>query len=180
MAKKLEDQVQYLTKQQKQMAARLEDQEGRMRTNNIRVEGPGEVPRVDLFLEDLIVNHLCPKQLSNFFSIEQAHGALPPQPRPRALPRTIIARVFKYRGRDAIFQAAGTHGDLTYENNIVRFFPDFTLQVQRQRQSFEEVKKIQRTKYIRYLMLFLARLRVVEKDKPWLFATPAKTWEWVV
>ncbi|KAJ1217515.1 hypothetical protein NDU88_005109 [Pleurodeles waltl] len=39
-SKKLEDQVQYLTKHQALMAARLEDQEGRARRNNISRGGP--------------------------------------------------------------------------------------------------------------------------------------------
>ncbi|KAJ1160191.1 hypothetical protein NDU88_000693 [Pleurodeles waltl] len=38
-SKKLGEQVQYLTKQQKLMVARLEEQEGRARRNNIRVVG---------------------------------------------------------------------------------------------------------------------------------------------
>ncbi|KAJ1209363.1 hypothetical protein NDU88_004741 [Pleurodeles waltl] len=38
-AKKLEDQVQCITKQQAQIAAQLEDQEGRARRNNIQVVG---------------------------------------------------------------------------------------------------------------------------------------------
>ncbi|KAJ1194755.1 hypothetical protein NDU88_004041 [Pleurodeles waltl] len=61
MSKKLEEQVQYLTKQTGVMAARLEDQEGQARRNNIRVVGvPKETegPSVDLFLEDLISNTL--------------------------------------------------------------------------------------------------------------------------
>ncbi|KAJ1106527.1 hypothetical protein NDU88_003928 [Pleurodeles waltl] len=66
-SKKLEEQVQYLTKQCGVMAARLDDQEGRPRRNNIRVFGVPEGmegPSVDLFLEHLIVNTLRPKHLS--------------------------------------------------------------------------------------------------------------------
>ncbi|KAJ1164063.1 hypothetical protein NDU88_004510 [Pleurodeles waltl] len=55
--KRMEEEVQYFTNQHTLMAAKLEDQEGRVRWNNIRVvvfpEG-AEVPSVDLFLEDLI------------------------------------------------------------------------------------------------------------------------------
>ncbi|KAJ1142285.1 hypothetical protein NDU88_008612 [Pleurodeles waltl] len=139
-SKKLEDQFQYLTKQQALMAARLEDLEGRRR-NNIQVVGVpegAEGPSMDLFLEDLIVNTLCPKCLSKFFSIEQAHRSLMPLPKPGAMSRTIIPRVFNHR--DVILLAARTQGDLTYENATIQFFPDFTLQVQLQR--FDEVKKL--------------------------------------
>ncbi|KAJ1176808.1 hypothetical protein NDU88_002075 [Pleurodeles waltl] len=74
--KKLEDQVESLKKQHAQMAARLEDQEGRARRNNIWVVGVpvgAKGAAVDLFLEDLITNHLPLKRLSKFFSIEWTH-----------------------------------------------------------------------------------------------------------
>ncbi|KAJ1128063.1 hypothetical protein NDU88_006450 [Pleurodeles waltl] len=77
-SKRLEEHVQLLTKQQNILEARLEDQEGRARRNNIRVVGVpkgAEGPSVDLFLEDLILNKLRPKRLPNFFSVERAHWA---------------------------------------------------------------------------------------------------------
>ncbi|KAJ1093066.1 hypothetical protein NDU88_006175, partial [Pleurodeles waltl] len=49
--------------------------------------------------------------------------------------------LFYYRDRDAILQAARSYGDIKYENATIRFFPYFTLQVQRKRQSFDEVNK---------------------------------------
>ncbi|KAJ1190581.1 hypothetical protein NDU88_007319 [Pleurodeles waltl] len=111
--KTFEDQVQSTTKQQAQMAAQLEDQEGRVRRNNIRVVGVpvgAGGPAVDLFLEDLITNHLWPKRLFIFFSIERAHRVWLPPLRPGALLRTIIARVFNHRDRDAILQTARSRG----------------------------------------------------------------------
>ncbi|KAJ1080493.1 hypothetical protein NDU88_000692 [Pleurodeles waltl] len=84
-SKKLEEQVQYLTKQSGVMAARLEGQEGRTQRNNNRVvevpEG-AEGPSVDHFLEDLIVNALRPKHQSKFFCVERAHRVLIPQLKP--------------------------------------------------------------------------------------------------
>ncbi|KAJ1173073.1 hypothetical protein NDU88_004915 [Pleurodeles waltl] len=77
--KQLEEQVQCLMKQHKLMAATFEDQEGRARSNNIRVVGVpegAEGPSVDLFIEDLILNITWPKHLSN----EKAHKALMPPP----------------------------------------------------------------------------------------------------
>ncbi|KAJ1083699.1 hypothetical protein NDU88_003854 [Pleurodeles waltl] len=87
--------------------------------------------------------------------------------------------VFDYRDTDAILQAAYMHGDHTYENATIRFFPDFTLQVQCQRRSFDKVKKVLRSKDIKYMVLFPARLRVVTEGKSWFFATPAEAWDWV-
>ncbi|KAJ1204087.1 hypothetical protein NDU88_007868 [Pleurodeles waltl] len=97
-SKKLEEQVKYLTKQNGVRATKLEDQEGRARTNNIRVIGVPEGtegPSVDLFLEDLIANTLRPKHLSKKNSVERAHRAPIPPPKP-APPRTIIETVMLY------------------------------------------------------------------------------------
>ncbi|KAJ1109454.1 hypothetical protein NDU88_006814 [Pleurodeles waltl] len=146
-SKSVEEQVRTLTAQHPTMAARLEDQEGRARRNNIRVvevlegaEGASE----ELFLEDLILKTLCPKRLSNFFSVEREHQTPGPTTRPRAPPRTIIARIFNHRNGDAILQAARTHGDLHCENATIKFFQDYILQVQKQRRSFNKVKKAMR------------------------------------
>ncbi|KAJ1180536.1 hypothetical protein NDU88_005757 [Pleurodeles waltl] len=121
MCKRLEELVELLTKQQTVMEARLEDQEGRAGRNNIRVVGVpegAEGPSVDLFLEDLILSH--------FFSVERAHRVPIPLPKLVAPLRTISARILNYRDRDAILQAALTHGDPLYENVQIRIFPDFT------------------------------------------------------
>ncbi|KAJ1119833.1 hypothetical protein NDU88_008018 [Pleurodeles waltl] len=66
VTKHLEDQVKKLTKQTTVLTARLEDQEGRARRNNIRilrVPKGAEGYSVDLFVEDLITNKLQPKRL---------------------------------------------------------------------------------------------------------------------
>lgn len=159
--KRLEEQVLTLTKQQAEVHARLKDQEGRARRNNLRITGVPEGmegPSMDLFVEDLVLKHLKPKRLSKFFTVERAHRALGGKPKPGAPPRTIIAQILNYRDRDAILQAARTHGDLHIDNAIIRFFPDFTLHVQRQRRFFDEVKKALRETGIKYMMLFPAKL----------------------
>ncbi|KAJ1090265.1 hypothetical protein NDU88_003400 [Pleurodeles waltl] len=120
--KRLEDQVQLPTEEHKKIMECLEDQEGRARRNNIRVvvvpEG-AEGPSVELLLGTLIVDSLCPKRLSKFFTVERAHRA-PVPPR---------AQIFNFQDRDAILQATRSHGDLQYENTTARFFPHFTLRV---------------------------------------------------
>ncbi|KAJ1153543.1 hypothetical protein NDU88_006302 [Pleurodeles waltl] len=75
-SKRVEDQVQFLTAEHEKIVARLEDQEGRARRNNIRVVGMAkgvESPSVKLFLETLITDSLRPKRLSKFFTVERAH-----------------------------------------------------------------------------------------------------------
>ncbi|KAJ1181029.1 hypothetical protein NDU88_006240 [Pleurodeles waltl] len=155
-SKSVEEQVQTLTAQLATMAARLEDQEGHTRRNNIRVVGVlegAEGASVNLFLEDLILKTLCPKRLSNFLSAERAHRVPILPLRLGAPPRTITARIFNHRDRDAILQAARTHSDLHYKKAVIRFFPDYILQIQKQRRSFVEVKVL-RSKELKYMMLF--------------------------
>lgn len=80
---------------------------------------------MDLFLEDLILNHLKPKRLSSMFTIERAHRAPIPRPEPVAPPRTIIAKILNYRDRDVIFQAGNretctTKTQQSYSSQILR------------------------------------------------------------
>ncbi|KAJ1129429.1 hypothetical protein NDU88_007799 [Pleurodeles waltl] len=94
-------------------------------------------------------------------------------------PRTIIARIFNHCAQDAILQVARTHGDLHYENAIITFFPDYTLQVQKQYCCFDKVKKVLHAKELMYMMLFPARLLVLAEGKSWYFTSPADAWEWI-
>ncbi|KAJ1093177.1 hypothetical protein NDU88_006284 [Pleurodeles waltl] len=73
--KRLEKQVRDPTMKHTKMEAKLEDQEGRAR-RNIRITGVLEGAEghcTELFVEDLILNKLGPKRLSNYFTIERAH-----------------------------------------------------------------------------------------------------------
>lgn len=180
--KSLEERVQQLTHQQRQTTARLEDQEGRARRNNSRVVGVPEKMEgqsMDLFLEDLILNHLKPKRLSKFFTIERAHRAPIPQPRPGTSPRTIIARILNYRDQDAILQAARQHGDLLLDNATVRFFPDFTLRVQQERRTFDGVKRTLRELGLQYMMFYPARLKIIANRKSFFFTSPEEVHKWL-
>ena len=66
-----------------------------------------------------------------------------------------------------------------YDNATIRFFLDFTMQVQKQRHSFPEVKKALRDKGYKYSMLFLAKLRVIGDDKVLFFNRMEEVWDWL-
>ncbi|KAJ1099984.1 hypothetical protein NDU88_005075 [Pleurodeles waltl] len=156
----LEEQVCSLTSKSSKMEARLQDQEGRSRRNNgrvVRVPEGLEGPSTDFFVEDLVLNKLKPKRLFNFFLCTGTENARS-SPKPEAPPRTIIPRIVNYRNRNASLQAASSHGDLHLDNDVIRFYPDFTLHVQRQQKHFEEVKKALRAKEVKYIMPFPAKL----------------------
>lgn len=96
---------------------------------------------MELFLEDWILNTLCPKKLSSFFTTERAHRALAPTPRPGAPPHAIIARLFNFRDQDAILQRARAHGAPKFKGQAIMIFPDFTRKVQESRRTSGQPKK---------------------------------------
>ena len=179
--KALKGQVQKLTEFAHMAADKLEDIEGRSRRNNVRIIGIPEKlegPSVELYVENLILEELKPKGLSKHFTIERAHRIPGGKPKPGTPPRTIIARVFNYRDRDTILQEARKAKPVRIENNEVGFFPDFTLQVQRRRREFYDIKRRLREQNLKYAMLFPARLRVEADGKTHFFTSPEEAWEW--
>lgn len=87
----LQQHVAQLQDQHKKMEDLLDEYEGRARRNNIRILGVPERterPAVDLYVEDLVTNHLQPKRLSKYFSIERAHRVPGRRPRTGAPPKT--------------------------------------------------------------------------------------------
>lgn len=153
----LQQQVRDLESAQKLMAAKLDDQEGRSRRNNIRLVGVPENikgPALDLFVEDLITNQLQPRGLSKFFSVERAHQVPGGRPRPGATPRPILARLFNYKDRDLILQVARVAPPIKVENCTVAIYPDYTAAVTRQRRNFHEVKLELRKRELKYSMLY--------------------------
>ena len=180
--KELKSQMRELMKTTDKIVDKLDEYEGRMRRNNVRITGVPEKmegPTVDLFVEDLVSKGLKVKGLSNYFSVERAHRVPGGRPRPGAPPRTIIARIFNFRDRDAILQEARKQPPVKIDNASISFFPDFTLRVQKQRRDFLAVKKRMRDQGLKYSMLFPARLRVITNNKTLFFDAPEEAWDWM-
>lgn len=78
-----------------------------------------------------------------------------------------------------ILQKARATGPLLYENAEVSFFPDFTQLVQKQRCTFQSVKKRLRDKGLKYAMLFPAQLRVEADGRVWFFEQPEMVADWL-
>lgn len=81
-------------------------------------------------------------------------------PSPGAPPRTFIAKLLNYKGRDAALRLAREKGNIPFGNGRVAVFPDFSAEVQRHRQGFTEAKRRLRIKHLMYFMLFPAHLRI--------------------
>lgn len=119
---------------------RAEDAENRSRRNNLCIVGlpegvEGRDPTV--FTEELLRSLLPAARLSPYFTVERAHR-VPPRPGPEgAPPRTLI-----------LLRAARVAGDIQYHNVRLMMFPDYTIETQRQRRSFDAVKAALRHKGI--------------------------------
>ncbi|KAJ1200957.1 hypothetical protein NDU88_004775 [Pleurodeles waltl] len=59
------------------------------------------------------------------------------------------------------------------------FFPDYTIAVQKQHNSFLVVNRCLRELGLAYSLLFPARLRVVAAGTMHFFATPEEAWHWI-
>lgn len=115
----------------------------------------------------------------NVSLLNEATERRSPPPKPGAPPRTIIARLLNYRDRDAILQTARQKGDIRLENFTVHFFPDFTLKVQQERQSFDGIKKTLRDRGIKYMMFYPAKLKILLDGKSWFFMDPLLVQSWL-
>lgn len=173
--------IQILKSKVKALEFRAEDAENRNRRNNLRVLGlPEGAEGTDPvgFMEKLLPTLLPKAQFSPHFSIERAHR-MPASRGPQgAPPRTFIFKLLHYRDRDTVLRSARTQGELHYENTKLLIFPDYSVETQRQRKSFDHVRAMLREKGIKYNMLFPAKLRVQDGEKVHFFTSPREASAW--
>lgn len=70
-------------------------------------------------------------------------------------------------------------GNIPYRNTQLMMFPDYTLETQRQRRSFDAVKAALRFKGIRYSILFPVKLRVIDRETVRIFTSPKDAGAWL-
>lgn len=118
-------------------------------------------------------------QFSPFYAVERAHR-IPPKPGPLGTrPRTLILKFFNFRDRDEVLRAARVQRDLDYQNTKLLIFPDYLVETQKMRRSFDQVKAAMCTRGIRYSVLFLARLRVQDGETTRFFTSPRDASSWL-
>lgn len=143
-------QLDQVKRQLKGMQEKLDDAEGRSRRNNVRILGipeRSEGTNPTQFIEDWLRDTVVKEGLSQLYAVERAHRVPPRQPRPGAPPSPIIARILNYRDRDTILRAARENAPLQFENKRISIYPDFTMAVQKARNTFREVKKTLQTQF---------------------------------
>ena len=164
------------------LEGRAEDAEGRSRRNNIRLVGlPEGLEGQDMatYLEEWILSLLPKDALTPHFSIERAHRVPARKPPPGSYPRPVILRMLHFKDRDAILREMRKLKEILVENTKIMLFPDYTLAVQHQRNSFIVVKRKLRELGFQYSLLFPAKLRVVAHSKTHFFDDPKLAGDWL-
>lgn len=153
---------------------KLEDMENRSRRNNVRFIGFPEGKEggdVAKFLEELIPQLL---DIEGKHEIERAHRAINQQPRPGDRPRPILAKFLRSSDRDLVLRAARNKGKLSWENNNIMLFPDFSRATQMKRDKFKECKKKLHEREASFRLLYPAKLRIETKEGVKIFDCPRK------
>lgn len=160
---------------------RMEGMENRQRRNNVRILGlpeqeEGQSPVI--FFEKWLLDIFGVEGFSKTFAIERAHRITSRAPSAGGRPRPIIIRLLNCQDRDNILSKARQRGSTEYKGNKVSFYPDFSVEVQKQRAKFTEVKWRLFALKIKYAMLFPAKLRITDQDGAQFFDTPdaVNTW----
>lgn len=136
----------------------------------------GKNPTV--FVEDLLKSFLPAAQFSPFFTVERAHRIPPVPGPPGSNPRTLIFQMLNFRDRDEVLREARKAWQLKFQNANLLFSPDYSVEAQKLRRSFDQVKTSLHAQNIKYSILFPARLRVQDGKTVRFFTSPrdAATW----
>jgi len=153
-----------LMKRQASMEAKLTDQEGQARRDNLWIHGIPEKEEGDImcaFPEKLLSDTLDIRGLG----IERAHRSQAPAPEePRARPRSIIAKFTSYKVKEEVIRKAWQKKAVYYKNT--RFFVDhdYPTALLRKRYEYTEAKKILKERKIKFQTPYPAKLRVHYDD----------------
>lgn len=164
--------IKRLIQRQANLEARVLDQEGRARRDNLRIYGiPEDKEGTDMieFLNNLLKNALdLPRDRE--LGIERAHRALQPKPsNPEAKPRSKVVKFSSYRTKEEVLRKAWQRKKVYF--NDTRFFVDhdFPLEVLKKRGEYVEVKKVLKEKQIKFQTPYPARMRVFYEDGTQLY-----------
>lgn len=137
----------------------------------------GQIPRPSRSVSCILSYHVHSFHYS--FAVERAHMMPAARGIPGAPPRTFILRLLNFRDRDQVLCEARKMDVLNYEGAHLMIFPDYSIDTQKLRRSFVQVKLNLRNRHIKYSMLFPARLRVQDGETVWFFTSPEDASHWL-
>lgn len=124
------------------------------------------------FTEHLLHTLLPRAQYPDFFVVERAHSIPATRGVLGAPPRTFILKLLNFRDRDLVLREARKIEILRHEGAKLMIFPDYSVDTQKMRRSFDQVKLDLRNRKIKYSMLFPAQLRVQDGETVRLIYLP--------
>lgn len=105
------------------------------------------------------------------FAVKRTHRVPAVPPKSGTPPRPLLAQLLNCKYKDLILEKVTQKGVIQYENSEVSMFPDFSLELQKQRAFFNETKQKLSKKGVEYSMAYLARLRVEDGGDVMYFST---------
>ena len=162
-----------LSKNVKALQEKVLDLEARNRRNNLIIIGLPEGKEAGgMFpLLDKILRHILRRNDTDPVpEIERAHRALRPIPDPGRPPQHIFIRFLRWSNRDEVLKTlAAAKGKLTWDGHDLRIFQDLPMEIQRQRESYKELRSALRQRNLRYGFLYPARLIVTINEETFIF-----------
>lgn len=163
------------------LARKVEDLENRSRRNNVRLVGLEEKKEgrdMCAFLATWIPEVLGADNFPAPMPIERAHrvGALR-HDGPNQRSREIIIKFLNFTDKMQVMRAARKMNTLIYEGKKVMFFPDFSVDLRKQRRLFDPVKRQLaelRGRDLRFGLIYPAKLLVTFEGKRRIFDTPTE------
>lgn len=154
------------------LSSRIDDLENRHRRNNLRlVNLPERAEGADAvrFLEKWL-REVFGASLPSPVVIERAHRIGRPPAAEQRYPRVMIMKFLNFCDRQRVMEAARKMKAVTYQQHKVMFFPDFSMDVRKQRRQFDGVKKRLQALNIDYRLRYPAKLTVIGPDEDLRFS----------
>lgn len=169
-----------------QLTDRLADAEDRSRRNNLRFVGiPEGSEKNDMtaFLNQLISTSLGINPPPGGIEMDRAHRIGARLARPtgeKSRDRTIIARFLRYKDCQNILEEARKKRRITWDNQPVMIFPDYSMETQRKREAFNPCKRALHERKIKFSLLYPARLRIhTDGNGSRVFASPETALQYI-
>lgn len=171
----LEAKCDALSKSNVMLMSKTADLESRSRRQNLRILGvpeDTEGPQVTSFMSDFFAELLGIENSETTPLLDIAHRSLAAKPRSGAPPRPVIVKVHHFQVKQRILRLARERAPLIFRGHQVRIFPDFTVDVSKQRAAYTSIKQKLRAANVKYGLLFPARLQLTFNNERHVFHKP--------
>lgn len=162
---------QQLEKTVRELTQKLDNLENRSRRSNLRLIGLQEKSEggdAAAFLQTWLPEVLGTDTFPNPVVIENAHRL------PNGPPRALIMKFLNYQDKVRVMRAARQKGKVMYQERQVMFFPDLSVEVQKQRRQYNDVKRKLHELNLDFGLIFPAKMRIMHEGRRHLFNTPGE------